>query len=367
MRKIICNETTKQKIKELFSVKGSDFYFSMLDPYNIRFVLAVENNFNTDFYTDDFKDYMVLDLPVATDVSSISCQGNWYRFVDFYQYSKNFIEAMTKAEYIDINLDRLKFEPINESEDLASNFSFSSSDIGLGTLGIIKSADKYGEINTEIVTPFINKFGNEIKQIFKISRKDGKDMIFSESDGVIIYKISGKMYDSFHNEDALYFSYHKADKIKYFIVCDKMIMWLDENKNVIKINNIINMDDEKNIFNLGDMGEDKISFERKPLVGLFTRISNVSFSDFSYFKIKGSKTKIKLSLVDDLSVESLNIDIPVKNSKFITNTMTFSADYFKRFLSKCTAEKIEMALFRDDIIRIECDDANMFFSIREEH
>ena len=181
------------------------------------------------------------------------------------------------------------------------------------------------------------------------------------------YKIYDNLYeDDGSNKNKLFFSYYNAEKIKYYHINGNMIFWFDENRNLIKVNNFIEMDEEQNIFNIEAISDDKLTIDRKEIVNLFDKISKVSFSDLSFIKIKFSKTKIKVVLSDDLSVDNLTIDVPVK-SKLITGNMVLSAEYLKNFLRVCEAEKIDMALFREELLRIECDDVNMFFSVREEH
>ena len=152
-----------------------------------------------------------------------------------------------------------------------------------------------------------------------------------------------------------------------FFIIAHTIFWFDEEKNLIKFNNFIDMDDEKNIFNIEPIGENKMNFNRKDFFDIFNKIDKISFNELSYIKIRFSKTKIKIVLTNDLSVKNFTFEIPVKNSKLITGNMTFSANYFCKFLKNCEAEKIDVALFRDELLRIECDDANMFFSVAEEH
>lgn len=371
MRRIILDNhfpESKQKIVDLFSKDGTDFYFAMVDPLTIRFILAVDNCFNSDFYVDDFKDYLVYDFPVTTDEVSCSKVGIWFKLNEFSSCKTQFIDSMTKAEYIGINLDRGILEPTNEKEDWSSHYDFSTSGISWDANPNFMYIRNFDKINTDIVIPFIKKFGSDIKQIFKISRKDNKDMIFSEGDGIIIYKIGEKLYtDEDCKTDKLFFSYHNAERIRYYVIFAHTIFWFDENKNLIKFNNFIDMDDEKNIFNVEPISENKMSFNRKDFIDIFNKIDKISFNELSCIKIKFSKTKIKIILVNDLSVKNLTLEIPVKNSKLITGNMVFSANYFYKFLKNCEAEKIDVALFRDELLRIECDDANMFFSVVEEH
>lgn len=366
MRRIVFDEASKQKIRELLSVKGSDFYFSMIDDYHIRLALVVENNFNTDFYTDDFKDYLTADFTTATDEAECGCIGRWFKMSDFYNKRKDFIKSMLKAKYVEVNLLRLKLEPTNEEEDFSSNYAFNLDTSFLQILAT-KSFETYTPINTDCVIPFVKKFGPEVKQIFKISRKNNQDMIFTETDGAILYKIFNNLYEEDGSlKQKLFFSYYNAEKIKYYHINSNWIFWFDENKELIKANNFIEMDEEQNIFNVEKIGDDKLTIDRKEIADVFDKISKVSFSDLSFVKLKFNKTKLKVILSDDLSVDNLTIDVPVK-SKLTTGNMVLSAEYLKKFLKVCEAETIDIALFREELLRIECDDVNMFLSVREDH
>ena len=212
--------------------------------------------------------------------------------------------------------------------------------------------------NTEL-KEFISKVNFVHPQNMMILNNNSEAMAFISISGMMMFKKLGKILpEDFAN---IILTTEMAEKIKYVSFFENYFLFYDENKRLIKINNFVNCDGYKVVFDRMEIVGKKVSVPRNDFVKALKDIEFVSSNDKSEFKLKFLKTKIKFSILKDFIVDNCTIEFPSKNADVSAKTFTLSAKIIKDYVSKINSEKIEIGT-HNNAFRINSDDINFIFA-----